>query len=109
QAAEALRVATLLVAERTETAATAATAQAEAAADLPPLRETESAKSAALQRLVHQRDDLDAEEARAREAAQRMRQRVGQAEQDLIRERGLEQDAATALGDLRREAEGLEA
>ena len=91
------------VADRTERAAQAATEQADAAAALPPLRNTEAAKSAALQRLLHERDSLDAEEARAREEAQRVRQRIGQAEQDLFHERALEQDAGTSLADLESE------
>ena len=36
-----------------------------------------------------------------------MRQRIGQAEQDLARERALEQDAAAALSDLAGEAQEL--
>jgi hypothetical protein len=41
------------------------------------LRENEAVRGAALQRLLHERDALDAEEARAREEAQRLRQRIG--------------------------------
>jgi chromosome segregation protein len=100
QAADA---AAQLVGERTERAAEAATIQAQAAEALPPLRNAEATKSAALQRLLHQRDALEAEETRAREEAQRMRQRINQAEQDLQRERKLEQDAETSLAELQRE------
>jgi len=92
-----------IVADRTGRAAQAATEQAEAATTLPPLRNTEAAKSAALQRLLHERDSLDAEEARAREEAQRVRQRIGQSEQDLSHERALEQDAGSSLTELERE------
>jgi chromosome segregation protein len=74
---------------------------------LPPLREAEAAKGAALQRLIHERDTLDAEEARAREEAQRMRQRITVAEHDLKRERELEQDATAALKDAAREAHAI--
>ena len=105
--AAALQAAAAIVAERTEHAAEASTARTNAAADLPDLRDTEAAKGAALQRLIHERNALDAEEARAREEAQRMRQRVGQSEQDLARERGLEQDAKNALAALSEEATGL--
>jgi len=108
-AAEALTAASALVTERTETASQASTRQANAAAVLPPLREEEAVKGAALQRLLHERNSLDAEEARAREEAQRLRQRIGVAEQDQQRERTLEQDAVAALGDLEAEAQELEA
>jgi len=99
----ALASATDTVADRTARAAEAATEQAEAAAALPPLRNEEAAKSAALQRLLHERDSLDAEEARAREEAQRIRQRIAQAEQDLFHDRALEQDAGSSLSELERE------
>ena len=102
-AESALAAATDTVADRTARAAEAATEQAEAAAALPPLRNEEAAKSAALQRLLHERDSLDAEEARAREEAQRIRQRIGQAEQDLSHDRTLAQDAGSSLEELERE------
>jgi len=107
-AAEALATASAVVTDCTEAAARASTRQAEAAAALPPLRENEAVRGAALQRLLHQRDALDADEARAREEAQRLRQRIGIAEQDAARERGLEQDAVTALADLEGESHELE-
>jgi chromosome segregation protein len=96
-----------VVGERTARAAEASRAQADAASALPPLRDAEAAKGAALQRLIHEREALDTEEARAREEAQRMRQRIGQSEQDLARERGLEQDAQTALAALAEESRAL--
>lgn len=102
-AEDALSLASQSVADRTARAAEASTEQADAAAALPPLRNTEAAKSAALQRLLHERDSLDAEEARAREEAQRIRQRMGQAEQDLFHERALEQDAGSSLAELESE------
>ncbi len=98
-----------LVADRTGTAAEASTARANAASSLPPLREAEAIRAAALQRLVHEREALDAEEARAREEAQRLRQRLGHAEQDKQREQALEHDAQTALAGLLAEAETLRA
>ena len=67
----------------------ASTAQAEAAAALPPLRQTEAEKAAALHRLVLEREALEAEEARARELAQSLRQRIAQTAQDMERERTL--------------------
>ena len=96
-----------VVAERTEHAAKASSVQAKAASALPPLRETEAAKGAVLQRLIHEREALETEESRARAEAQRMRQRIGQAEQDLKRERELEQDANAALKEALREAHSI--
>ena len=105
----ALNAATNDVAERADRAAVASTRQAEAAAKLPPLRQTEAERGAALHRLVVQRDALDAEEARAREEAQRLRQRIAQTEQDLARERALDADAQTAIQALESETAELEA
>jgi chromosome segregation protein len=99
----ALATATETVADRTARAAEAATQQADAASALPPLRNEEAVKSAALQRLLHERDSLDAEETRARDEAQRIRQRIGQADQDLSHDRALAQDAGSSLEELERE------
>ncbi len=106
-AAEELTAAAALVATATETAATASTAQSNAAAELPPLRQTEAERAAAHHRLIAQRDQLDAEEARAREAAQRLRQLLAQGESDMARETALDKDAETALAALGEEETGL--
>ena len=108
-AGQALEAAAILVTERTESAAQASTRQVEAASALPPLRENEAVKGAALQRLLHERNALDAEETRARDEAQRLRQRIGTAEQDRQRETALEQDAISALADFEGESQELEA
>jgi len=108
-AEEALGAAFAVVATCTEEAARASTVQADAATALPPLRLTEAEKSAALHRLILEREALDAEEARARELAQSLRQRIAQTAQDLERERTLQSDADTALGALTDEAGQLEA
>src|SRR4029077_14190395 len=92
------------VQERTEQAAQSWTRQAKAGAEMPPLREAEAVKGAALQRLLHERNSLDAEETRAREDAQRVRQRLGVSEQDLAREGILDEDARTALAALENES-----
>jgi len=63
----------------TARAAEASTVQANLSVELAPLRQAEAEKAAGLQRLVVERDALDAEEARSREAAQRLRQRIAQA------------------------------
>jgi chromosome segregation protein len=108
-AEEELSAAAANVAGATDLAARASTAQSEAATVLPPLRQDEAEKAAAHHRLIAQREQLDAEEKRAREAAQRIRQLIAQAQSDTEREQGLEQDARTALGTLAGEAEALRA
>ena len=107
-AEEELAAATAAVELCTAHAAEASTAQANAASELPPLREVEAERSAALHRLIVAREQLDAEEARAREAAQRLRQRISQTETDIERERTLDSDAQAALATLSSEAETLE-
>ncbi|HVV26714.1 MAG TPA: chromosome segregation protein SMC [Rhizomicrobium sp.] len=106
-AAEELGVAAAQVATATEAAAKASTAQSDAAAVLPPLRQAEAERGAAHQRLIAQREQLDAEESRAREAAQRIRQLAAQAEADAEREQTLERDAGSALAALGEEERTL--
>jgi chromosome segregation protein len=96
-AAEELAAAAATVATATETAAKCSITQSEAATILPPLRQTEAERGAAHHRLIAQREQLDAEEARAREAAQRVRQLIAQADADTLRSRDLEKDADSAL------------
>jgi len=108
-AAEELSAAAGQVATATEAAARASTVQSDAAAILPPLRQAEAERGAAHHRLIAQREQLDAEEARAREAAQRVRQLIAQAEADAEREQLLEHDADSALADLERESNVLNA
>jgi chromosome segregation protein len=108
-AAEELSAAAAQVAAATDLAAKASTVQSDAAAVLPPLRQTEAERGAAHHRLVAQREQLDAEEARAREAAQRIRQLIAQADADQEREKLLEHDAGSALADLGKEAGNLNA
>jgi chromosome segregation protein len=98
--AEELTRAAAAVAAATEIAARASTVQSEAAAMLAPLRQTEAEKGAAHQRLIAQREQLDAEEARAREAAQRVRQLIAQGEADIERSESLRRDAESALAEL---------
>jgi chromosome segregation protein len=103
-AAEELAAAAATVATATDTAAQASTLQADAAAVLPPLRQTEAERAAAHHRLIAQRDQLEAEEARARDAAQRLRQLLSQSENDIERETALDKDAEAALATLEIEA-----
>jgi chromosome segregation protein len=105
--AEELSTAAALVASATEAAARASTAQSDAATVLPPLRQTEAERGAAHHRLIAQREQLDAEEHRAREAAQRIRQLIAQGQTDAGREQLLEHDADSALADLDRETRSL--
>ncbi|HEX4533042.1 MAG TPA: chromosome segregation protein SMC [Rhizomicrobium sp.] len=107
-ARDALEAAAASVIAFTERAAEASTEQANAAAELPPLRQTEAEKGATLHRLIVQREALDAEEARAREGAQRLRQRILQAEQDTTREQALDADAAAALAKVGDETAAIE-
>jgi chromosome segregation protein len=104
----AFHAGTAMVAERATVASQGSTRQADAAAALPSLRQTESERSAALHRLVLAREALEAEENRAREEAQRLRQRMAQTEQDLARERALGADAEAALAALAEEVRALE-
>ena len=102
-----LATAAASVAAATETAARASTVQSEAAALLPPLRQTEAEKSATHHRLIVQREQLEQEEARAREAAQRIRQLIAQGSADIEREQGLDSDASAALAVLGEEKTAL--
>lgn len=108
-AEDALAAATAVVEHATETAALASTAQANAAETLPPLREHEAERAAALTRLLQARAQLEAEEARARELAQSLRQRIAQTEADLEREHALRKDAETAIENLSTESSELDA
>ncbi len=108
-AEEALAAASAAVTVAGERAAHAGAAQAEAASVLPPLRQTEAEKSAALHRLVVERDALDAEEQRARDTAESLRLRIVQTDQDNERERAHDNDAASAIETLAGEASELEA
>ena len=108
-AEEALEAATAAVESCTALAAEASKCQADIAAELPPLRQSEAESGAALHRLIVERDTLAAEEARAREAAQRVSQRIVQAQQDSQRETALDADALAALEKLAAEADALDA
>ena len=105
---EELAGTTAAVETNTELAARASTEQADAAGKLPPLRQIEAERSAALHRLIVEREALDAEEQRAREAAQRIRQLIAQADQDIEREQALDRDAESALATLNAEIGEIE-
>ena len=112
---------TAIAAEELSTAAAAVATATEAAAarlhgakrcghrSCRPCARPKPRKAAAHHRLIAQREQLDAEEQRAREAAQRIRQLIAQGQADAEREQLLEHDADSALADLERETRGLQA
>ena len=77
----------LEVAERTREQAEAARLQALAAADLPPLREEEARRGAALHRIALAREALEAEEKRAKEREAELERRIAQFGGDLAARR----------------------
>ena len=96
------------VARLTEVVASASTEQAEAAADLPPLRQREAEAAAALQRLLLERDSLDRDEAQVAAAQRQANERLAQLEGDLGRAASLSQDAGEARTRLTEERTELE-
>ncbi len=95
------------VAELTRESTAAAIAEADAAETLPALRDTEAQEAARLHRLTVERDQLNAEETRAREQAQRLTARLDQIGQDLTREKVLIEDTREAISKLDAENEEL--
>ncbi len=87
----------LEVAERTRAQAEAARLQALAAAALPPLRDEEARRGAALHRIALARDALEAEEKRAKEREAELDRRLAQFAGDLQREEALIADAAGVM------------
>jgi chromosome segregation protein len=108
EAEQAKDLAVRVVAARTGEQAEASTRQANAAAELPPLRDAEVAAAAALQRLVIARETLEREETRAKERIAELDQRLIQLDADIERERRLADDAQAALGRLAAEEEALQ-
>jgi chromosome segregation protein len=97
------------VAELTRRAATATTAQTEAAERLPELRQAEAEAAARLHRLALARDGLDAEERRLQEDRQRLEAELARLEDDDRREQDHAADAAEATTRLDAERRELEA
>jgi chromosome segregation protein len=106
-AAERLGETERAVALRDEEAVMAGTAQAEAAAALPPLRQAEAEAGAALHRLIVARDGLDAEAARIAREQEETTARRDQTERDRGRAEGQAGDAQGALARLDDEARAL--
>ena len=95
------------VAERTRAQAEAARLQALAAAALPPLREEEARRGAALHRIALAREALEAEEKRAKEREAELERRIAQFAGDLQREEALIADAAGVMDRLAAEDAAL--
>jgi len=108
KAAEDLKVAETRVAEITRVAAAATTAQQEISEKLPPLRQAEAERAAALHRLTLAREGLDAEEARARENQTRLEGRLAQIGGDMAREQQHAREADSQIERLEGERQGLE-
>jgi len=87
----------------------AGTEQAEAAADIPALRDSEAASGAVLQRLVIARDGLDEEEQRIEAQAADTRHRIEETIADTAREQSLIADAEAAHARLAEEHAAIEA
>ena len=87
----------LEVAERTRAQAEAARLQALAAAALPPLRDEEARRGAALHRIALAREALEAEEKRAKDREAELDRRIAQFAGDLAREEALIADAAGVM------------
>jgi chromosome segregation protein len=98
-----------MMAERTGLAAQASTAQAEAAAALPPLRQSEAEAAARLQRLLVARETLEQEERRQAAESDALAARLAQATADLAREEALRREAAETLARLQNETAELTA
>lgn len=95
------------VAELTELAVKASTAQIEAQEVLPPLREEEAKRAAALHRLTVERENLDAEEQRALAEAERLQARLTQIASDIERDRALGADADAVIERLTAESDEI--
>ncbi|MDX1484658.1 MAG: AAA family ATPase, partial [Alphaproteobacteria bacterium] len=102
-----LEAAGATVQELTRAAGAAAAKQAEAAAQLPELRQAEAEAAAALQRLTLARDALDQEEARVTAALEAARERLVQNAADGEREAVRLDDAKEAAVRLAAERDGL--
>lgn len=102
------REAEATVVRLTAASAEAARLQAEFAAVLPPLRQTEAEAAAELQRVTIAREGLDAEEKRVTEAQAECRARLAQIASDIEREGSLAADAEAAVRGLETEAAEIE-
>jgi chromosome segregation protein len=109
EAEAALAEAAALADQRVAAQAHAAQEQATAAAALPDLRDAAARAGAALQRLVHAREALDAEEARVGERLADLDRRLAQLGDDIAREERMVEDNRTILVRLDEEEHGIHA
>ena len=103
-----LREAERAAGEVTEIVARLSKEQAEVAAALPPLREADAQAAAKLQRLTIERENLEKEAERRKEAASNLRASLEQIAADRAREQDISGDATAAVERLRAERERLE-
>jgi chromosome segregation protein len=108
-AGERLAEATAAVTDLTRLAGMAAAAQAEAASAMEPLRQQEATAAAKLQRLRVAHETLADELRRVEAARDEGRVRLAQIQSDGARETDRQRDAESALGELDRETETLQA
>jgi len=97
------------VVDATRLAAVTAALQAETAAGLPALRAADAAAGGALQRMMVEREQLEAEEGRLAETRRDLEQRLGQAASDFERERARAADAEQAVARLAEEQDVITA
>ncbi|CUW38399.1 Chromosome partition protein Smc(Structural maintenance of chromosomes protein, prokaryotic,3-1142) [Magnetospirillum sp. XM-1] len=102
-ARSAFREAEMKVEEATGHAANASAQQAETAAGLPDLRRAEADSASTLQKVMAEREQLEAEEGRLAELRRDLERRLEQAGADLQREHARAADSAQALARLEEE------
>ncbi len=106
---QGLRVAEADAADVAKQVAAISTEQSITAALLPPLRQADSEMAAKLQRLAIERENLEAEGERRKQAALTLRSALEQISQDRERETEIRSDAQAALDRLNAEKSRLEA
>jgi chromosome segregation protein len=104
---DALAEASNVVTARTSGQAKAAREQAEAAAALPDLRDAAARAGAALQRILHAREQIDAEEARVRARLGELDRRLAQLAEDIAREERMVADNKAILARIDEEEAGI--
>jgi chromosome segregation protein len=104
---DALAEASNIVTARTSGQAKAAREQAEAAAALPDLRDAAARAGAALQRILHAREQIDAEETRVRARLGELDRRLAQLAEDIAREERMVADNKAILARIDEEEAGI--
>ncbi|WP_262690257.1 chromosome segregation SMC family protein [Kordiimonas aestuarii] len=103
-----MREAEKATAEVAEVVARLSKEQTEVAATLPPLRDADAEAAATLQRLTIERENLEKEAERRKEAAASLRAALEQVAADRAREQDIAGDATAAVDRLKAERERLE-